>query len=130
MATSEALPISQYPEEPKTYTSSISIKLKPYKFNNSLKDDDIKVFEWHTNVFTPPNTPVVPKPPVTEEEALTSSNANQQSAAPPTPRSNDLFMPAHTFDEKDDLKTSLDKFMSCERYHSQYHKMLQQGTHL
>lgn len=129
MSATETLPITSYSDETKTYVSSISIKLKPAVLRSINDEAGQKIFEWHTNVATPPNTPVVPKAPVKEEHLESSTQAENQQLAQAI-RSKDLFTPAHTFDENDDLKTNLDKFMACERYHSQYQKMFQQGTQL
>uniref|UniRef100_A0A1L8EIV3 Uncharacterized protein n=1 Tax=Haematobia irritans TaxID=7368 RepID=A0A1L8EIV3_HAEIR len=123
MSLSSAPAVTMYPEEPQIFTSTFSIKLKP-STGHCIKINENTTFEWHTNVLTPPNSPSATQQSASEDEMIKKlSHAENQQAAKPS-------IPAFTYNEEDDLKTSLDKFMSCERYHSQHQKMYQQGTQL
>lgn len=121
MALSSTLPCTtSYPQEEKIYISSASLNLKPSRRTVSLHREDSLdnyTYEWHTTVVTPPstppNTPAIPKP----LHQSTNHSSYQE-------RSKDLFTPAFTYQEEDDLPTKVDKFMSCERYHSQYNQAM------
>ncbi|KNC33809.1 hypothetical protein FF38_10819 [Lucilia cuprina] len=129
MALTSALPpTTVYPEEPKEYITSATLNLKPYRRSQSLNHDDRMedyTFEWHTIVTTdtPPNTPVVP---TFEKPVNYSPNESSYPAIPE--HSRDLFLPAFTYNEEDNLPTKVDKFMACERYHSQYQQAMAKGT--
>ena len=116
MALSNPLPINSYNEEPKTYTTTATLNLKPSKRTLSLGRPDLEnfTFEWHTHVDVPPNTPASP---MAQKKTSSSSTTNQSNKLPYSGKNQ--FVPAFTYEETDDLPTQLDKFMNCERYHSQ-----------
>lgn len=114
MALSNLLPVNSYPEEPKTYTTTATLNLKPSQRSLSLGRTDLQnfTFEWHTNVITPPNTPASP---IAQKKTLHTTDQSNKLLNP----GKNLFLPAFTYEESDGLLTQLDKFMNCERYHSQ-----------